>query len=60
MKTECGRKEENEQQAVQALEEEKRGLTSRCTALQADLKEKEMQANSHRDQRDVVQARVKV
>lgn len=60
MKTECGRKGEEERQVVQALEEEKEGLTSRCAALRADLEEKERQANSQRDQRDAAQARVKV
>uniref|UniRef100_A0A4W6CBW3 Centlein, centrosomal protein n=1 Tax=Lates calcarifer TaxID=8187 RepID=A0A4W6CBW3_LATCA len=59
MKTECGRKGEEERQVVQALEEEKEGLTSRCAALRADLEEKERQANSQRDQRDAAQARVK-
>ncbi|CAK6958571.1 centlein [Scomber scombrus] len=59
MKTECRRKEEEERQVVQALEEEKEGLTSRCVTLRADLEEKERQANSQRDQRDVAQARVK-
>ncbi|XP_070684053.1 centlein [Pempheris klunzingeri] len=59
MKTECGRKEEEERQVVRALEEEKEGLTSRCAALRADLEEKERQANSQRDQRDAAQARVK-
>lgn len=45
---------------VQTLEEEQRGLTSRCAALQADLEEKERQANRQRDQRNAAQARVKV
>lgn len=45
---------------VQALEEEKEGLTSRCAALQADLEEKRRQANSQQDQRDAAQARLKV
>ncbi|KAK2817158.1 hypothetical protein Q5P01_025349 [Channa striata] len=57
--TECRRKVEKERQVVQALEEEKRGLTSRCAALQADLEEKERRANSQRDQRDSAQVRVK-
>lgn len=43
-----------------ALEEEKERLTSHCTTLQADLEEKERQANSQQDQRDAAQARVKV
>lgn len=60
MKTECRRKEEEEQQVVRALEEKKEGLTSSCAALRADLEEKERQANSQQDQRDAVQARVKV
>ncbi|CAJ1052415.1 centlein [Xyrichtys novacula] len=59
MKTECRRKEEEERQVVQALEEEKEGLTSRCAALQTDLEEKERQANSRQEQRDAAQARVK-
>ncbi|XP_037328964.2 centlein [Pungitius pungitius] len=59
MKTECRRKGEEERQVVQALEEEKRGLTSCCATLQADLEEKERQANSQRDQRDAAQDRVK-
>ncbi|XP_074520132.1 centlein isoform X2 [Halichoeres trimaculatus] len=59
MKTECRRKEEEERQVVQALEEEKEGLTSRCGTLQADLEEKETQAKSQREQRDAAQARVK-
>ncbi|XP_056228861.1 centlein [Seriola aureovittata] len=59
MKTECRRKGEEERQVVQALEEEKDGLTSRCAALRADLEENERQANSQRDQRDAAQARVK-
>ncbi len=45
---------------VQALEEEKEGLTSRCVALRADLEEKERQAISQQDQWDTAQARVKV
>ncbi len=60
MKTECRRKEEEERQVVQALEEEKEGLTSRCVALRADLEEKERQAISQQDQWDTAQARVKV
>lgn len=60
MKTESRRKEEEERQVVLALEEEKEGLTSRCATLQADLEEKERQANSQRDQRDAAQSRVKV
>ncbi|XP_069545527.1 centlein [Brachyistius frenatus] len=59
MKTECRRKEEEERQVVQALEEEKEGLTSRCAALRADLEEKQRQANSQQDQRDAAQARLK-
>uniref|UniRef100_A0AAQ4S1V5 Centlein n=1 Tax=Gasterosteus aculeatus aculeatus TaxID=481459 RepID=A0AAQ4S1V5_GASAC len=59
MKTECRRKEEEERQVVQALEEEKRGLTSCCATLRADLEEKERQANSQRDRRDAAQDRVK-
>ncbi|XP_029950993.1 centlein [Salarias fasciatus] len=59
MKTECRKKEEEERQVVQALEEEKEGLTSRCAALQADLEEKHRQANSQRDHRDAAQARLK-
>ncbi|XP_067355132.1 centlein isoform X2 [Channa argus] len=59
IKMECRGKVEKELQVVQALEEEKRGLTSRCAALQADLEEKERRANSQRDQRDSAQARVK-
>ncbi|XP_029360143.1 centlein isoform X3 [Echeneis naucrates] len=59
VKMECRKKGEEERQVVQALEEEKEGLTSRCAALQADLEEKERQANSQRDQRDAAQARVK-
>ncbi|XP_077379749.1 centlein [Festucalex cinctus] len=59
LKTECGRKEEEAQQAARALEEEKGGLTSRCVALQADLEEKERQAKHQRDQREAAQARVK-
>lgn len=57
---ECRRKEETVQQVVQSLEEEQRGSTSRCAALQADLEEKERQANSQQDQRSAAQARVKV
>ncbi|KAM9313757.1 centlein [Pholidichthys leucotaenia] len=60
MKTEHRRKEKEERQVVQALEEEKEGLTSRCAALQADLEEKQRQANSQQDQRDAAQAKVKV
>lgn len=60
MKTEHKRKGEEEQQVVHALEEERKGLTSRCAALRADLEEKERQANSQRDRRDAAQARVKV
>ncbi|XP_061536663.1 centlein [Phycodurus eques] len=59
LKTECGRKEEEAQQAVRALEEEKGGLTSRCVALQADLEEKERLAKHHHGQREAAQARVK-
>ncbi|XP_063332222.1 centlein isoform X2 [Pelmatolapia mariae] len=59
MKTKCRRKEEEERQVVQALEEEKEGLASRCAALQADLEEKQRQANSQRDQRDAAQTRIK-
>ncbi|XP_059196302.1 centlein [Centropristis striata] len=59
MKTECRKKEEEKRQVVQALEEEKEGLTSRWAALRADLEEKERQASSQRDQRDAAQARVK-
>ncbi|XP_035493417.2 centlein isoform X1 [Scophthalmus maximus] len=59
MKTQCRRKGEKDRQVVQALEEEKEGLTSRCAALQADLEEKQRQANSQRDQRDAAQARVR-
>ncbi|XP_028451152.1 centlein isoform X1 [Perca flavescens] len=59
MKTECRRKEEEKRQVVQALEEEKEGLTSRWAALRADLEEKERQANSQRDQGDAAQNRVK-
>ncbi|XP_068445473.1 centlein [Clinocottus analis] len=59
MKTEWRRREEEERQVVQALEEEKGGLTSRCAALQADLEEKERQANSQKGQRDAAQNRVK-
>ncbi|XP_078118083.1 centlein [Sander vitreus] len=59
MKTECRRKEEEKQQVVQALEEEKAGLTSHWAALRADLEEKERQANSQRDQGDAAQNRVK-
>ncbi|XP_060950310.1 centlein [Limanda limanda] len=59
MKTECRRKEEEERQVVQALEEEKEGLTSRWAALQADLEEKERQADTQQDHRDAAQARVK-
>lgn len=60
MKTECRRKEEEERQVVQALEEEKGGLTSRCATLRADLEEKERQASSQRDQGDAARDRVKV
>ncbi|XP_032391192.1 centlein [Etheostoma spectabile] len=59
MKTKCRRKEEEERQVVQALEEEKEGLTSRWAALRADLEEKERQASSQRDQGDAAQNRVK-
>ncbi|XP_030004732.1 LOW QUALITY PROTEIN: centlein [Sphaeramia orbicularis] len=59
MKTECRRKKEEEQQVVQAIEEKKEGLMSRCAALQADLEEKERQVNTQREQRDAAQARVK-
>ncbi|XP_039879916.1 centlein isoform X3 [Simochromis diagramma] len=59
MKTKCRRKEEEERQVVQALEEEKEGLASRCAALQADLEENQRQANSQRDQRDAAQTRIK-
>ncbi|KAM7394381.1 hypothetical protein PAMP_021188 [Pampus punctatissimus] len=59
IETECKRKEEKERQVVQALEQEKEGLTSRCVTLQADLEEKERQANSQQDQKDAAQARVK-
>ncbi|KAK9540506.1 hypothetical protein VZT92_002954 [Zoarces viviparus] len=59
MKTECRRKEEEERQVVQALEEEKGGLTSRCATLRADLEERERQANSQRDQGDAARDRVK-
>lgn len=60
MKTECRRKEEEERQVVQTLEEEKEGLASRCAALRADLEERQRQANSQQDQRDAAQARLKV
>ncbi|XP_019956912.2 centlein isoform X1 [Paralichthys olivaceus] len=59
MKMESRRKEEEERQVVKALEEEKEGLTSRCAALQADLEEKERQADTQQDNRDAAQARVK-
>ncbi|XP_013863230.1 centlein, partial [Austrofundulus limnaeus] len=59
MKTEYRRKEEEERQVVQALEEEKKGLTSRCAALRADLEEKQRQVDSQRDERDAAQARLK-
>ncbi|KAM7419385.1 hypothetical protein PAMA_016490 [Pampus argenteus] len=59
METECKRKEEEERQVVQALEQEKEGLTSRCVTLQADLEERERQANSQQDQKDASEARVK-
>lgn len=60
MKTEYKRKEEKEQQVVQAVEEEKKGLTSRCAALSADLEEKQRQVASQQDERDAAQARLKV
>uniref|UniRef100_A0A3Q2GIT9 Uncharacterized protein n=1 Tax=Cyprinodon variegatus TaxID=28743 RepID=A0A3Q2GIT9_CYPVA len=60
MKTEQRKKEEEEQRVVQALEEEKEGLRSRCAALSADLQEKQRQADSQRDERDAAQARLKV
>ncbi|XP_068178058.1 centlein [Antennarius striatus] len=59
MKTLCQRKEEEERQVVQTVEEEKEGLSSRCAALKADLEDKERQANCQRDQREAAQARVK-
>ncbi|XP_038134514.1 centlein [Cyprinodon tularosa] len=59
MKTEQRKKEEEEQRVVQALEEEKEGLRSRCAALSADLQEKQRQADSQRDERDAAQARLK-
>ncbi|XP_037830880.1 centlein isoform X2 [Kryptolebias marmoratus] len=59
MKTEYRRKEEEERQVVQALEEEKKGLTSCCAALRADLEEKQRQVDSQRDERDAAQARLK-
>ncbi|KAM9769753.1 centlein isoform 1-T1 [Menidia menidia] len=59
MKTEWRKKEEEQQQVVQALEEEKEGLTSLCAALRTDLEEKERQVNSQRDQRDAALARLK-
>lgn len=54
------RQREEEQRVVQALEEKKEGLASCCAALQADLEEKERQANAQREQMDAAQARVKV
>lgn len=60
MKMECRGKEEKAQQVVLTLEEEQRGLTSCCATLQADLEEKERQANSQRDERNAAQARLKV
>ncbi|KAK7930522.1 hypothetical protein WMY93_006917 [Mugilogobius chulae] len=59
MKTECKRQREEDQRVVQALEEKKEGLTTRCAALQADLEERERQDSAHREQRDTTQARVK-
>ncbi|XP_026159496.1 centlein isoform X2 [Mastacembelus armatus] len=59
VKIECRRIAEKERQVVQALEEEKEGLTSCCAVLRADLEEKERQTNSQRDQRVAAQARVK-
>ncbi|XP_026216572.1 centlein isoform X2 [Anabas testudineus] len=59
MKMECRGKEEKAQQVVLTLEEEQRGLTSCCATLQADLEEKERQANSQRDERNAAQARLK-
>ncbi|XP_072318962.1 centlein [Eucyclogobius newberryi] len=67
MKTECRRQREENQRVVQALEEKKGGLATRCAALQADLEERERQAGAQRErqagaqreQRDAAQARVK-
>lgn len=59
MKMEHRRQREEEQRVVQALEEKKEGLASCCAALQADLEEKERQANAQREQMDAAQARVK-
>ncbi|XP_028312987.1 centlein [Gouania willdenowi] len=59
IKTVCIRKEEEEHQVAQALKEEKEGLLSRCAALQADLEEKQRQANVHKEHRDAAQARIK-
>lgn len=60
MKIEHRQKEEKEQQVVQALEEEKKGLTSRCAALSADLEEKQRQVARQQDESDAAQARLKV
>ncbi|KAM6940335.1 centlein [Xenentodon cancila] len=59
MKIECKKKEVEKQQVVQALEEEKEGLVSRCAALRADLVEEQTQANTQRDQKDAAQTRLK-
>lgn len=44
---------------MQALEEKKEGLATRCAALQADLEERERQASAQSEQKDAAQARVK-
>uniref|UniRef100_A0A8C6TJI6 Centlein, centrosomal protein n=1 Tax=Neogobius melanostomus TaxID=47308 RepID=A0A8C6TJI6_9GOBI len=59
MKTESRRQREEDQRVVQALEEKKEGLATRCAALQADLEETGRQASAQSEQRDAAQARVK-
>ncbi|XP_034044288.1 centlein isoform X2 [Thalassophryne amazonica] len=58
MKTKCWRQDEEEQQVVRVLEEEKEGLASCCAALRADLEERQRQVNNQQDQRDTALARV--
>lgn len=57
---ESRRKEEEERQAVQALEKEKEGLPSCCATLRADLEERERQATRQQEQTDAAQLKVKV
>lgn len=54
------KEEEEERQAVQALEKEEEGLPSCCATLRADLEERERQAKRQQEQTDAAQTKVKV